>query len=137
TFLAENYQRPLVMIIDDYLLEDNDGFRDELWRQVQSRVRVAIEEVSKLLHQLREENSDFVLENSFATLVNSLASRESLLNHLVSLPPPNSDQEIDALTEVNDAYKRLISQLSRATRELNKYVKMASDVQEASAAPST
>jgi hypothetical protein len=96
---------------------------DRQWQGVLGGISERLEEVERLLADVKRENSDFVLEPAYLTLQTALRSRVTLLSRLAELPAPISDEERKALAEANKKYKALIENSRRAVRELNVYLK--------------
>jgi hypothetical protein len=76
------------------------------------------------LEDLRFERSDFIREDAYLILLQTLAARTSLLDKLSTLPQPTIPEERAALSELNQRYKRLISNFEAAIKELNAYLKL-------------
>lgn len=110
--------------IDEYLQTKNPSPLD--WHAVQDGISQAITEVYSILKDVREERSDFVLEEAYFSLSVTINSRAALLSQLQSIPQPKSTEELKGLSEVNDKYKILIKNLNAATKALNEYLKKKS-----------
>lgn len=76
-----------------------------------------------LLSDVKEERSDFVLENAYGKLGETLHQRSMILTKILSLPKPSNPKELEQLKRMNLQYKRLISTFEEAINQLNKYIK--------------
>jgi hypothetical protein len=121
TSLAAIKNVRVVESIDEYLKHPHPTIPD--WDAVNERFAGVIIEVKGLLDNLKSERSDFIREDAYAKLVQTLASRSSLLDKLRTLPPPETSEERKALRLINDKYKVLILNFQAAVRELNAYLK--------------
>lgn len=123
TNLAGNRQVAVVNSIDEYLAKQNPSAYD--WDTVRSAIGKVVVEVKALLDHLNSERSDFVREDAYSTLVQTLAARTSLLDRLATLPQPTTPEERAALGEINERYKQLLANFREAIKELNEYLKVA------------
>ena len=110
-----------VSSIDAYLQEDQPSQAD--WRRVKKALHAALTKTQAILSDLRSEKSDFVLEDCYKTLRDSLFSRVIILDDLQSIEQPKSEAELTALREVNAKYKELIAQLREAVVVFDSYIK--------------
>jgi hypothetical protein len=106
--------------LNKYLQEPSDNH----WWEVQSSITTVFTQVSSLLSTLAEERSEFILEDGYASLIETLSVRSKLLYELSSMAPPKTADEMAALATVNERYRVLIAQLQDATKQLNSYLKM-------------
>ena len=93
------------------------------WEKVKVDVTKALKEVSALLEDVKQERSDFVLEKAYNTLNYTLSARGRLLEKLSTLNPPTTEEERQALRELNANYKRLLKNFHAAINQLNIYIK--------------
>lgn len=105
--------------IDDYLLHPTPNG----WKQVRARISNILSKGSILLSKWDKQRSDFIAQESYANLLNSLNGRMRILMQLQSMDAPTSKKEINALREVNKKYKALILNFRKAIQELNNYIK--------------
>jgi hypothetical protein len=118
--VAQRSQRRVVERIDDYSRLKSPSPED--WEKVRGDVIKALQGVSALLEDVKQERSDFVLEKAYNTLTYSLSARERLLEKLSTLDPPSTPEERQALRELNNKYKRLLQNFHKAIDELNRYI---------------
>src|SRR5262249_38728961 len=85
------------------------------WREFVESLSEQIQQIGILLDDVRQERSDFVLEESYATILMSLDSRAKILKNLIEMPAPLSKREIQELQKINSQYARLKEQLSMAS----------------------
>jgi hypothetical protein len=121
TDLASTHQAIVVRSIDEYLDSSEPTIFD--WIAVKEGVSGVLEEIRDLLDDVREERSEFVLESAYERLLRSLGIRSSFLEGLSRVPPPTTEEERDALREINNEYKRLLKAFSEAIEQLNLYLK--------------
>ncbi|KDM89658.1 hypothetical protein EA58_21260 [Photobacterium galatheae] len=114
------YQNVAVTVtIDEYLR--NPSYSG--WVDVQERLLTVVKEGAKLLSEWNDERSDFIVEPSYASLIESLNSRISILEKLLFLEPPITESELNVLKNVNIEYKKLMREFRLAVNELNVYLK--------------
>lgn len=94
------------------------------WEAVTMRMEEVLREVNELLAVVKEERSDFVLEQTYFDMVSTLQSRDATLQRLIKLPPPTTKAELAELKKVDDQYQKLVNNLHKAVKELNAYIKM-------------
>jgi hypothetical protein len=123
TNLAGAKQMPLINSIDEYIEKDTPTTAD--WNTVRSAIGGVVSEVKVLLDAIKSERSDFIREDAYSALVQTLAARSNLLDKLQSLPQPATPEEKNALRDVNIQYKRLLANFEAAIKELNAYLKQA------------
>jgi len=121
TDLRLTHQGALVRSIDEYL-ESSRG-----WYTVSRGISLVLGQVRALLDDVREERSEFVLETAYEKLLEALAGRVSLLERLEGVPPPTTEQEREALREINNEYKRLLKAFGEVIQQLNVYLKSKTD----------
>lgn len=121
TDLGSINQQIVVRSIDEYLMMSNPSKAD--WDAVNEGIRNVIQGVKGLLDDVRNERSDFVLEESYSKLVSTLGSRALLIDKLASLPAPSTVEERAELARINIEYKRLLANFKEAISELNAYLK--------------
>lgn len=111
-----------VTSIDEYLKKKNPTQKD--WDIVQHEIDTAIDGVRRLLNKLEHKQSDFIREDAYAKLLETIEMRGGMLNKLSMFPPPRTSEEKADLRQVNEKYKRLIANLRSTIRELNAYLKV-------------
>lgn len=121
TNLGSVKQQIVVRSIDEYLKKSNPSQAD--WDAVTDGIRNVIIGVKGLLDDVRNERSDFVLEESYSKFVSTLGSRALLLDKLENLPAPSTTEERAALAQINIEYKRLLTNFQEAITQLNAYLK--------------
>lgn len=108
-----------VQSIDDYIQYPNP----DDWPYVQEKLRNILLSGSELLSEWNKERSDFIVEPSYARLIETLNARVGILEKLSSIEAPLTTKELEALGELNHNYKALVAQFKSAIKELNKYIK--------------
>ena len=121
TNLAFFTQEEVVRSIDEYLESSKPSMED--WWVIRESIHLVLGEVGALLQDVREERSEFVLETAYRKVFGALAERVSLLQRLSVVPPPTTEQEREALREINTEYKRLLKLFIEAIDQLNAYLK--------------
>jgi hypothetical protein len=125
TNLVNLKQVVVVKSIEDYLaLEDPTNHQ---WNSVKEGVQSVINGVKLLLTNVKEERSDFVLEEAYSRMGITLQSRALILKKISALPKPETKEELEQLKKLNKEYKRLITSFSEAIKQLNKYIKASKD----------
>lgn len=119
--LSGHYNIRVVESIDEYLKKENPTIYD--WYTVQAGIEKAITEVHSILQDVKEERSDFVLEEAYFTLSETINTRATLLSRLEAIPQPAADEQLEDLRTINEKYKILIEKLNEAIKELNEYLK--------------
>lgn len=131
TDLRLTHQGALVRSIDEYLessLPKKVSWRTKRgWYTVSRGISLVLGQVRALLDDVREERSEFVLETAYEKLLEALAGRVSLLERLEGVPPPTTEQEREALREINNEYKRLLKAFGEVIQQLNVYLKSKTD----------
>lgn len=115
----------VVESIDDYLAKDNPSNYD--WDSLKQGIQSVMGDVKLLLSDIKEERSDFVLEDAYSKMGKTLKSRSVILEKIAVLPKPNSKEELEQLGKLNEKYKKLIDSFSKATEQLNEYIKQSRD----------
>jgi hypothetical protein len=75
-----------------------------------------MELVSRLLADLNSEKSEFVLEDAYRSLRNTLASRRGLFDRLSSRGSPRTAEQFRVFESVVVSWDRLHAELGRATK---------------------
>jgi hypothetical protein len=117
-FAAQQNAR-VIQSIDEYL--KYPSARD--WPAVQQKLSNVLLRGTELLTEWNEERSDFIVESSYAQLLETLNARVNILQKLSSMEAPTTKEELEALSEVNERYKTLIQKFKNAVQELNAYIK--------------
>ncbi|MFT5306705.1 MAG: hypothetical protein ACI89M_002231 [Chitinophagales bacterium] len=125
TNLVNLKQEAVVKSIDGYLAIDKPSNYD--WDSLIQGIPDVVSNVKLLLDDVKEERSDFILEDAYAKMGSSLQSRTMVLNKISSLPKPNSKEELEQLRKLNEEYKRLIASFKDAIKQLNTYIKQSKD----------
>jgi hypothetical protein len=120
-FVAHRQQRRVVEGIDRYNRLKQPSAAE--WEKVKVDAVKALQGVSALLEDVKQERSDFVLEKAYNTLTSTLSAREKLLERLSTLDPPTTPEELQALRKLNNNYKRLLHNFHKAIDQLNIYIK--------------
>jgi hypothetical protein len=94
----------------------------ESWKNIYGNVNTAILDVTDLLADLREERSDFILEESYNTLYSILRNRVSVLEGL-GRNPPVTPSEIERLRALAGRYDRLRKKLASTIRTISEYLR--------------
>jgi hypothetical protein len=123
TNLVSLKQAVVVRNIDEYLEKPNPSNAD--WDNIKFGVQSVINDVKVLLTDIREERSDFVLEEAYAKLGNTLQQRSIVLDKIAALPKPSNPEELEQLQQINLQYKRLIAAFQEAVKQLNIYIKQS------------
>jgi hypothetical protein len=121
TDLAYSHNAVVISSIDAYLALKHPTPGD--WHVITEGTQRVIDSVKVLLDDVRNERSDFVLEDAYGKLAGSLQSRGLLLGKLAKLPAPKTAQERAALRQLNAKYKVLLANFEAAIAELNLYLK--------------
>ncbi len=121
TNLAGIQQQAIVRSIDEYLAKPDPTAAD--WDFIRLRIQQVIVDVKRLLDDVRTERSDFVLEEAYGKLGDSLGSRSIMLDKISRLPQPITQQERDEVAKLNKEYKRLLANFRAAIEQLNLYLK--------------
>jgi len=119
--LARGHQSVLVYSIDDYFRIPNPTEGD--WSRVVKGIKEVIEEITEILDDVKKERSDFVLEDAYSKLIESLSVRKGLLAKLSRIPPPKSKDEMESLRKIHEEYKRLLDNFRNAIEQMNLYLK--------------
>ena len=125
TNLQARHQARVVRDIDEYLCKPKPGPLD--WYAITEGIARVIKNIKELLDDVGSERSDFVLESAYAKLLETMSARVSLLSRVSELPPPSSNEERDALGQLNSQYKRLLDSFREAIEQLNIYLKQRDD----------
>ncbi len=125
TNLQARHQARVVRDIDEFLKKNNPNAMD--WYAVKGGITYVIENIKNLLDDVGKERSDFVLESAYSKLLEALGDRVSLLTKISELRLPNTQEEKDALRELNAEYKRLLSCFRDAIAMLNEYLSRSHD----------
>jgi hypothetical protein len=123
TQIQYHQQSTFVYSIDDYLSIDIPTPLH--WTRVVRGIKEVLKKLTKILDDVHKERSDFVLENAYAKLTESLAARLGLLAKLSKMPPPKSEDEKESLRKIQEEYKRLLNNFREAIEQLNLYLKYA------------
>ena len=123
TNLINLKQEAVVKSIDEYLATDSPSNYE--WDSLIQGIQGVVGDVRLLLDDVKEERSDFVLQDAYIKMGSSLQSRTMILNKISSLPKPNSEEELEQLRKLNDEYKRLIASFKEAIKQLNTYIKQS------------
>jgi len=115
TQLRNNQNTMATGIRNDYFLDP----RPHVWYESKTNLGIIIKSGSDTLQEWAAEHSDFAQEESYKNLLSTL----SILEKLEKMEPPATDEELSALIQVNQNYRKLIDQLNAATLELNTYIK--------------
>ena len=121
TNLISLKQTLVVQTIDEYLAKPNPSNAD--WDNIKFGVQSVIIDVKLLLSDVRDERSDFVLEDAYGKLGNTLQQRSVVLDRISALPKPTTPEELEQLKQMNLQYKRLIAAFQDAVKQLNEYIK--------------
>ena len=100
----------------------NDNFLDPrplVWYESKTNLRIIIKSGTDLLQEWGAKHSEFLPEESNRYLLSTL----STLKKLEQMEPPATDEELAALYQVNQEYRKLIDQLNAAIYELDTYIK--------------
>jgi hypothetical protein len=119
--LITTHNAAVVAGIARYLGETRHEKSD--WLEVVGELRSTLTEVSNLFKDVKANTSKFISEPAYETLLAALYGRENVLTKLVSLPAPNTPQELHLLADINDKYQDLIAASDDALSALNKYIK--------------
>ena len=93
------------------------------WTMATNRLAPLMSEVRSLINELRSEKSDFVLEDAYERLHDTLDARLTLFQKLREGDAPRSPEQIDALRRMVTEWERLREELGRASEELTNYLK--------------
>lgn len=121
TNLMATSQVPVIRSIDEYLARPNPNELE--WGAIRAGIAGVTEGVQHILEDVRKERSDFVLEETYLTIIETLHGRISLFDKILMLPQPKTEQEREALEVINTEYKRLLKEFRKAIQQLNLYLK--------------
>ena len=96
---------------------------DFSWDIIVQSINAAMRDVEELSSDLREERSNFILEETYREMLGSLSNRIALFDKLRSTAAPRSREDIQALEAIHREWKRLLAELTRTTEELSRYLK--------------
>ena len=119
---------PLIRSINEYVeLQTRNPLAEnvaaEMWRGVVQKVENATKIVDELLKSVSSIRNDFVLEDAYRTIQVALYGRSSLLAELRSLPPPERQDELEALAKAGKEYQKLSDATQKASDQLASYIK--------------
>jgi hypothetical protein len=107
---------------------DSDaGSRLWVWQGFTQKLKELIPHVTNLLDELDKERSDFVLQEAYRSLRQTLSERLVVLELLARRPCPDSSEELAEVRKVFDQWGRLIAELRAANEALRLYLKEPSE----------
>ncbi len=107
--------------VEDYITEDDTELHG--WKTIVGNIESINIEITSILDDVRKERSDFVLEDAYLNILNSLNSRKNLAKKLTTMPFPMNKEEREQLSKISEEYKRLFVKFSDAIKDLNLYLK--------------
>lgn len=119
TQFAASQNIRVIESIDEYLQYPNP----RNWLFVRAKLENVLSRGSELLSEWNKERSDFIVETSYARLIESLNSRLNILQKLSNMEAPTTEEELKALKQVNEEYLKLVDVFKQAIQELNTYIK--------------
>jgi len=121
TYLSRTWQALTVADIDEYLAKPKPTEAD--WGTIRVVIVNIATGVQGILGDVRRERSDFVLEETYSKITETLHGRILLLDELLRIPQPKTKKEKEALKMINTEYKRLLNEFQKAIQQLNLYLK--------------
>lgn len=135
-FLASATQVALIRNFHDYVelgreaLSADEGEKDRFdiklkgaWTAIVSSVSEITRETTELLSKIRNDRSDFVLEEAYGILAGSLNDRIGILKKIRDADPPKSSAELNELNDVAGKYDTLRAKTLNAVDQLSAYIK--------------
>lgn len=104
-----------VVTKNNYLLDP----RPHVWYESKMNLGIIIKSGFDMLQEWEAEHSDLALKESYKQL---LLTRMNILKRLEQMEPPATEEELSALNQVNQKYRKLITQFNAAILELNTYI---------------
>lgn len=121
TNLIGTSQVSMIRSIDEYLATPNPTEFD--WDAIRHGIANVMVGVQHILEDVRKERSDFVLEETYLKIIETLHGRIALFDKILMIPQPKTQQEREALEMINTEYKRLLNEFRKAIQQLNLYLK--------------
>ena len=112
-------QVPMTRKLGWYLQEPSDAN----WAEAREDIKKVLEAIPEVDSELSEEDSAFVLEPAYKQYLLTLEERKRLLSLLLNMEPPQSDEEIAMLKQLQETYHRLMENLERIQCNLSDYIK--------------
>jgi len=94
------------------------------WNEVRSQIEETLKLVEPLAKDLFHEKSDFILEDTYSSLISAMKQREIALRQVLKITsPPSSKKEIDVFREFIGNYVVLLRELQQLDLALTAYVR--------------
>ena len=118
-------QGVVALSFEDYIARIEQGRQPRQldWKSVTSRLLPLMSEVRSLIDELRSEKSNFVLEDAYERLHDSLDARLTLFEKLRVGDAPRTPEQIEALRRIVAEWERLREELARASDALANYLR--------------
>lgn len=126
-FLTEVPNSNLVNDLSTYLAQARDksfaSNQQDLWMRVIVDVQNTLRPTADLLESIKNERSDFVLEDDYNALLNALSAKIGVLSQLSGSAPPRSAGELGAVEALAKKFDQLRTATRKATKVLSGYIK--------------
>lgn len=96
---------------------------DADWKNVIGAADAALQNVLKILDDVKYIRSDFVFNDAYRALQEALQGRSTLLQKLQSVDPPVTPNELLALKDISDKYREVSLATRVASDQIAAYVK--------------
>lgn len=118
-------QGAVAVSFEDYIARIEQGRQPRQldWTTVTNRLLPLMSEARSLLVELKSDKSDFVLEDAYERLHDSLDARLTLFQRLKDADAPQTPEQIEALKRMVTEWERLREELGRASEALTQYLK--------------
>jgi len=94
------------------------------WDEVRRQMEETLKLVEPLAKDLFHEKSDFILEETYNSLISAMKKREVALRQVLNIAsPPTSKEEIDAFRKFIGNYVVLLRELQQLDFALTSYVR--------------
>jgi hypothetical protein len=117
---------PLIRSINDYVERQAvtpKAILDDWWQGILEKVQSALESVYSILNDVSKIRNDFVLEDAYRTLQQTLMGRVTVLGQLKNLPAPVERDELEALAKAGKEYQKLTEATQKASDQIGAYLK--------------
>lgn len=126
TILSQQQNVRVIESLDEYIREAQNGLSPNLlqaaWSKLLLHLATTLNKVQELLDNLTNERSDLVTQTVYQDLIETLGSRVTFLDKLVSSSAPTSPEEIQRLQVASVNYKTLRENLRKAIQAINIYI---------------
>ena len=109
-----------VGIIEDLkrFAKDNERVDRFRWEELKEAIRVALSTGTEIIGDLKQMDSDFVIDDSYSLLLASLYTRSSIIEDILGLEAPDSEEEWEALRELVFAWGHAVGRMKQANDKM-------------------